>query len=60
MIVMVGWFKIAVRTLGCIAVCRGLWPRRSGKLEGFGGLLSGSGPTTGLNPLQWKGKGGDW
>jgi hypothetical protein len=40
--VRVGWFKIAIRIWGCIAVCRGVWLRRCGERKGGEGLLSGS------------------
>jgi hypothetical protein len=44
----VGSFKIAIRILGCIGVCRGVWPRRGGEREGVGVSLLGSGPVEGL------------
>jgi hypothetical protein len=45
--VSVGCFKIAIRMLGCIAVCRGVWPRRVGEREGSGCHFIGSGPEQG-------------
>jgi hypothetical protein len=52
MVVRVGWFKIAIITLGCIAVLRGCGPAGVENGRGFDGFLSGSGPTTWVNPLR--------
>jgi hypothetical protein len=52
--VRVGWFKIAVRMLGCITVCRGVWPQRGGEWEG--GRCWGWGPQRGGGSFTVSGK----